>query len=161
MHVRIFRYHKDLDAFEATPEYRDLAARLGLAEWNPVVWLGRYFALDNDFGEHWFDNWDEREALEERARELGFDANELFILNPDRFQDGRDGPCHTPEMRRRFWTDVLMSLELSVELLFDEARENNRRAKELLDGGNEMWRDEYIPDLEERIELWRQENRRH
>lgn len=35
-----------------------------------------------------------------------------MIVVPDRFQDGRDGPCHPAEIRNVFWTDVLKSLEL-------------------------------------------------
>ena len=42
-------------SFVGTDEYRHLADRLGLTEWNPVVWIGRLFALDNDYAEHWFD----------------------------------------------------------------------------------------------------------
>jgi len=36
-----------------------------------VVWIGRFFSMDNDFGEHWFDNWDLRKPLEAKAEELG------------------------------------------------------------------------------------------
>jgi hypothetical protein len=59
--VRIFRFLDDMDAFVATEAYRDIADTLGLSEWTPVVWIGRLFALDNDYGEHWFDNWELRE----------------------------------------------------------------------------------------------------
>ena len=102
------------------------------------------FVLDNDYGEHWFDNWDAREALELRAQALGYEADDLMIVDPDRFQNGQDGPCHNPEFRQRFWTDVLSSLTLSLELLFDEARSSNERIREVLP-------DEHITDLEERI----------
>ena len=47
-----------------------------------------------------------------------------MIVVPDRFVDGKDGPCHTPEIRKAFWTDVLKSLEISYELLFEVARFN-------------------------------------
>jgi hypothetical protein len=47
-------------------------------------------------------------------------------------------------MRKRFWTDVLRSLELSYELLFAEARMFNEERLRFLP-------DEYIADLEERI----------
>ena len=90
--VRIFDYIQQLDAFLVTDQYRDLAERLGLAEWNPVVWIGRLFTQDNDFGEHWFDNWDEREALRERARELGISCEDLMVIVPDRFINNQDGP---------------------------------------------------------------------
>lgn len=142
--VRVFRYVEELDAFVVTEEFARLMDRLGLEEWHPVVWIGRLFARDNDFGEHWFDNWDEREALEARAEELGIDAHDLMILVPDRFADGRDGPCNPPELRKAFWTDVLKSLELSYELLFQKARMENLRIKELIP-------EDHIENLEERI----------
>jgi hypothetical protein len=142
--VRIFRYLPALDAFLVTPEYWALAECLGLTEWHPAVWIGRLFTLDNDYGEHWFDNWDEREEKAAQAQALGIAPEDLLIINPARFQDGKDGPCHPPEMRKRFWTDVLISLELSYDLLFAEARLQNDRVKELLP-------EEYIEDLEARI----------
>ncbi len=143
--VRVFRYIEPLDAFVVTDEYRSLAERLGLAEWHPAVWIGRLFALDNDYGEHWFDNWEEGEAQARRAAELGIDPDELLIVVPERFARGDDGPCHPPELRKRFWTDVLKSLELSYETLFEEGRLQNARAKKVDSGG-------YIKDLEERIQ---------
>jgi hypothetical protein len=121
--VPIFKYIEALDAFLVTEEYRHLADYLGLTEWNPVVWIGRLFALDNDYGEHWFDNWDEREAIAARAAELGIDPSDLMIIRPDRLANGYDGPCHPPELRKKFWTDVLKSLELSYELLSEKARD--------------------------------------
>jgi hypothetical protein len=41
--VRVFAYLERLDAFVVTDEYSRIAERLGLAEWNPVVWIGRLF----------------------------------------------------------------------------------------------------------------------
>ncbi len=142
--VRVFRYVQELDAFVVTAEFTSLAERLGLSEWHPVVWVGRLFLLDNDYGEHWFDNWGEREALEARAKELGIDSYDLMVILPDHFFNGADGPCNPPEIRRAFWTDVLKSLELSYDLLFAKARLDNSRAKE-------QWPDNYLPDLEVRI----------
>lgn len=142
--VRIFRYIAADDAFVVADEYREIADALGLTEWHPAVWIGRLFILDNDVGEHWFDNWDLR-------AERGLSDDHL-IIDPDRFQDGRDGPCHTPEFRKRFWTDVLKSLELSLELLFDKARELNvRNRKWLADhpGDDDVF--VVIPDMEDRI----------
>jgi hypothetical protein len=143
--IRVFRYLDEFDAFVVTDDYREIADTLGLTEWNPVVWIGRLFTLDNDYGEHWFDNWDLREAK-------GL-SEEYFLVDPDRFQNGRDGPCHTPAFRKRFWTEVLRSLELSLDLLFDEARAFNTRARELLERepDNPHLREEYRDDLEERI----------
>lgn len=63
---------------------------------------------------------------------------------PEFFANGKDGPCHSPEIRKAFWTDVLKSLELSYELLFAEARLFNEQKKKF----NPTF---YIEDLEERI----------
>lgn len=143
--VRIFRFLDELDAFVVTAEYHEIADYLHLAEWTPVVWIGRLFRMDNDVGEHWFDNWDLREERAAKAEAVGIPEEELLIIDPDRFQDGIDGPCHDALQRKRFWTDVLRSLELSYETLFDEARKVNARNKEHLP-------EEYLPDLEDRIE---------
>jgi hypothetical protein len=148
--VKIFRYIEELDAFVVTDEYRRLADTLGLAEWTPVVWIGRLFTQDNDFGEHWFDNWELREERSGRAHALGFDENELLIIDPNRFQDGRDGPCHDPAQRKRFWTDVLQSLTLSYEVLFHEARLMNEQMQKWMP-------EDAIPDLESRISQIRAE----
>jgi hypothetical protein len=143
--LRIFRFIDELDAFVVTAEYREIADYLHLAEWTPVVWIGRLFCMDNDFGEHWFDNWDLREERAAKAKAMGIAEDELLIINPDRFQDGRDGPCHDAMPRKRFWTDVVRSLELGYETLFDEARTANAQNKEYNP-------EEYLPDLEDRIE---------
>jgi hypothetical protein len=100
--------------------------------------------MDNDFGEHWFDNWEEREALKPKADALGIDIADLMVVVPGRFSDGRDGPCHSETFRKTFWTDVLKSLELSYDLLFDRARRMNAEAQELLP-------EAHIVDLDEPI----------
>jgi hypothetical protein len=41
--------------------------------------------MDNAVGEHWFDNWDLREKIRPDAERLGRDADELLIIDPDRF----------------------------------------------------------------------------
>jgi hypothetical protein len=156
--VRIFRYLPEVDAFDATPEYAQLATTLGIAEWNPVVWIGRLFLMDNDFGEHWFDNWEAREVRRALAESHGLDADTLLIIDPDRFRDGRDGPCHTAEFRARFWRDVLKSLALSSELLFDKARDTNAKLRELIDAGHTALASEFVHDLEERIAAWNAAN---
>lgn len=136
--IKPFRYIPELDCFVVTPEFSVVIGKLGLMEWSSVVWMGRLFARDNDFGEHWFDNWDERSALELKAADLGIDSDTLMIIVPQRFSDGTDGrtrrqnfeeikadgPCHTPELRKMFWRDVLKSLEISYEFLFALARAN-------------------------------------
>jgi hypothetical protein len=142
--IKVFDYIEDLDAFLPTKEYERIADYLGVSEWTPVVWIGRYFARDNDFGEHWFDNWDERKSVREKAEAMGIDPSELLIINPARFQDGKDGPCHSDGLRKTFWTDVLCSLEVRLELIVHEARENNEVRKEY---GSPS----YVAGLEERI----------
>jgi hypothetical protein len=142
--VRVFDELPELDCFVVSAAYQQLADELGLFEWHPAVWIGRLFMLDNDYGEHWFDNWDLRDQLQPAAAQRGLRAEDLLIVDPERFQDGRDGPCHSPELRKRFWTDVLRSLALSYDLLFAEARVFNGERLRYVP-------DEYIPDLEERI----------
>ena len=142
--IKIFKYLDSLNCFIVDPDYKVIADTLGLTEWNEVVWIGRYFLLDNDVGEHWFDNWDLREPLELEANKLGLDITELFIIDPDRFKNDYDGPCHDPGERKLFWKDVLTSLMLSHDTLFREAKKLNAERKEF-DPEN------YIEDLENRI----------
>ena len=151
--LKVFRYIDELDGFVVDDAYREVADRLGLSEWNSVVWIGRLFALDNDYGEHWFDNWELREQKKAEAEALGLDYEELMIVDPERFQNGADGPCNTGELRKRFWTEVLQGLEVSHELLFAKARETNERTKRIAP-------DFYIEDLEERIAKLQDEGRR-
>ena len=137
--IKIFEYHQELDCFVVNPVYKKIADSLGLTEWNEVVWIGRFFSMDNDFGEHWFDNWGLRTPLESKAEELGLDTTELFILDPDRFKNDHDGPCYSLEERILFWKDVLMSLHLSHETLFREARKLNEERMQYDP-------EDYIPD---------------
>ena len=142
--VQVFKYLDELDCFIIDSRFKSISDSLGLTEWNEVVWIGRYFSLDNDNGEHWFDNWDLRDTLEEKAKELGFETDDLLIIDPEKFKNDFDGPCHTELERKRFWTDVLKSLQLSYETIFEEARKaNSFRDKE---------DEEFINDLENRIE---------
>jgi len=120
--LRVFEYIAYLDAFDVTEQYREIADAVGITEWSPAIWIGRLFTMDNAVGEHWFDNLVLREKIRPDAERLGRDADELLIIDPDRFQDGRDGPCNTAEFRKRFWTDVLIRLELDPVLLFDDDR---------------------------------------
>lgn len=137
--IKIFDYFYEYDAFLPTKEYNEIASYLGLAEWTPVVWICRLIGMDNDYAEHIFDNWDERELLEKKYE---IDADEYLIVNPDVFKDGKNGPCNTPEIRKKFWTDVFKSLELSLDLIFEKARQNNEK---------ETSEDFKIQNLEERI----------
>jgi hypothetical protein len=157
MKIKVFDYIPELDCFVVREEFKVLMERLNLSEWTPVVWVCRLFILDNDYGEHLFDNWDEREQFGKKIKELGlkFDENELMIVVPERFAGkspycfncnkrvekaicpeckselhvGADGPCHSDEQRKRFWTDVLDCLSLDLETIFVEARENNEHIK--------------------------------
>ncbi len=109
-----------------------------------MVWVGRYFSLDNDYGEHWFDNWIERENLEGIAEAKGYKHEFLMIIDPDPFKNDNDGPCHSRQERKQFWTDVLKSLHLSLETIFAEARKFNDEIQERNDS-------DYLNDLELRI----------
>lgn len=150
--IKIFEYIKEIDAFTVTLEYKEIADYLGLAEWNYVVWIGRLFCLDNDYGEHWFDNWEQREAMKERAMKIGYDSDELLFIDAKRFANEVDGPCNSDEIRKVFWTNVLQSLELDIELLFEIARKFNKRdidlSKEYPDDTDYQ---DYIKDLEYRV----------
>ena len=149
MKFKIFNYHPSIDAFTINNDYQKVAQSLGLKEWSTVVWIGRYFMLDNDYGEHWMDNWELRDELEERAKTLGIGYDELMIIDPDRMQNGKDGPCHAPELRKLFWRDVLTSLELSLELMIAEAKKHKSDWEKI--GTADAEENEYISDLEERI----------
>ncbi|MGB3779974.1 MAG: hypothetical protein WA960_16545 [Tunicatimonas sp.] len=147
--IRVFDYLPELDAFLITPEFQAIANKLGLTEWHEAVWIGRYLTLDNDLGEHVFDNWELREERQAKAEAMGIESDYLMIIDPARFQDGKDGPCHTDAERKRFWTDVLRFLHLSPETIIAEARKVNEQRRQ------SGW-DEVIDDLEERIaEVWR------
>lgn len=67
----------------------------------------------------------------------------MFLL-PGCFSGATDGPCHSDEVRKAFWTQVLKSLQLEPQFLFQLARENNQKYVQRPD--------HHVPDLEERIE---------
>ncbi len=142
-YYKVFDYIDALDCFVVNPHFEKLMDYFGITEWNEVVWIGRLFTLDNDYGEHWFDNWEEREQLKNAAEKLGYQHEFLMVINPDRFQNGKDGPCHSSEERKNFWTDVCKCLTLSLETIIAEARKNNERNKE---------HSNFLPDLEDRIQ---------
>ena len=142
--MKIFKYISELNCFVVNPEYKIIANQLGLSEWNEVVWIGRFFSLDNDYGEHWFDNWNERDKLEKKALSLGIKYDDLLIINPNRFKNDVDGPCHSDSERRKFWTDVLKSLDLSLETIISESIKINKE--------NEETGEPFIANLENVIE---------
>ena len=130
MTIRIFKYISELDCFVVNPDYKRISDQLGLTEWNEVVWIGRFFAMDNDYGEHWFDNWTEKDGLEAKARTLGIEYDQLLVINPERLKNDVDGPCHSNSERKKFWTDVLTSLELSLDTIIAESiKQNNENQK--------------------------------
>src|SRR5262249_16986453 len=137
--------------FHLTPEYTSLAEAVQMEGWEAFAWLGRLFSLDNDVGEHWFDNWDLREQRAEAAARHGLDTNTLLIVNPRCMAGGRDGPCHTDELRGRFWKEVLMSLELSEDLIIAKARDFHGRLSD------PSAVDEVLAELEERVAAWREQ----
>ena len=142
--IKIFRYIEKFDFFIIDENYKKISDELGLTEWNEVIWIGRYFILDNDYGEHWFDNWDLREKNKNEIAQLGLDETQVFIVAPERFKNDKDGPCHSDEGRKMFWTDVLKSLEISFDTIVFEAIKMNLENKEYDN-------DSYIANLEERI----------
>ena len=137
---KVFDYIIELDAFTVNGEFSKLVEKLKISEWSPVVFIGRYLCLDNDYGEHWFDNWELRESPDfvRRARSLGYEPEFLMIIDPRKFyreirnKEGKiiDGPCHPPELRKAFWTDVLKSLTLSESFLRQEARHARQLERE-------------------------------
>ena len=129
--IQVFHYVPELDAFLVTSEFKQVAETLGITEWHAAVWIGRLFTLDNDYGEHWFDNWEERDALTEQAAALGIDTTSLMVIVPERMANHKDGPCHSKALRKAFWTDVLKSLTISYETLFLYARESGELAQSM------------------------------
>lgn len=155
--IKAFLYLPKPDCFVVAPELQGLCDKLHLTEWSAVVWMGRLFARDQDFGEHWFDNWEEREELEGIPE--GMDEEQMMIVVPERFTQGDcycihcfdppvcnevehyrrlpcpkcgkdihvgpDGPCYPDKVKKLFWTDVLDSLHISLNTLFELARDNN------------------------------------
>jgi len=94
------------------------------------------------------DNWDDRDKTEKQARAMGYDGNTLSIIDPKKFQDGKDGACHTDAERKLFWTDVLKSLTLDFETLATFAINNNPPPKD-------PWGD-HIPNLKKKINILRE-----
>jgi hypothetical protein len=151
--IKIFDYLEDVDGFLVTDEYHMLADELGLTEWHPVVWIGRLFLMDNDFGEHWFDNWDIREQKRDMLTHRGLEVDSMLFLDPQRFQDGKDGPCHSATFRKHFWTNVLQSLELDLDLILDKAKDKQKALRQLMEEipDDSGYAEEVIPNIEQRI----------
>lgn len=151
--IKVFDYHPQLDAFLCAEKYKKISTILGLNEWTPVVWMCRLFGRDQDFCEHTFDNWDEREKLEDKFKDQYPDINfnDLLIVCPERFTEsdkfcytcknkykylqcpsciasihvGADGPCHSDEIKKLFWTDVFKSLEISYATMVAVAKSHS------------------------------------
>ena len=121
--LKVFDYHEELDSFTINNQFKEVVDELRISEWSGVEWVGRYFMLDNDYGEHWFDNWDLRDLRADKVKQYGIeDDSELLIIDPTRMVNDKDGPCHTDSDRKQFWHDVLYSLELSLQTLVNECR---------------------------------------
>jgi hypothetical protein len=161
--IKVFDYNSKYDAFTVSPDFRRINGILGLGEWTPVVWITRLLCMDNDYGEHVFDNWTERAKIEEDFGLSSNDTHELMIVVPSRFKDGRDGPCNNDEFRKKFWTDVLNSLELDLETIFSKARDNNEEWRQILEEDKKagfpssLGDNHFIPELEKIILKVRQE----
>lgn len=151
--IKVFTYIDSLDCFVTCKRFEMISCYLGLCEWTPVVWMCRLFGLDNDYAEHFFDNFEEREEREEKAKRDGIDLESLgitdithmLIVVPERFIDRQDGPCHSDALRKTFWTDVFKSLEISIETLVDAAIELNGMRFKM----------RAIKDIDERVEFVR------
>lgn len=147
MDIKVFNYIESLDAFLINTEFKEICDQLGLRGWEQTAWIGRYFTLDNDYGEHWFDNWELRDERGAKAKELNIDHEDLLIINPLRLRNGQDGPCHSDAEIKIFWTSVLRSLHIHLEVVFAEARLNHKKMKEA-----DLIEDEdFITNLEDRI----------
>jgi hypothetical protein len=111
----------------------------------------KIFLMDNDSGEHWFDNWNERDTLwaNKRTEQLGYQYDDLMVIDPDRFKDGKDGPCHSSTLRKHFWTDMMKSLRISLGLMIEQARYTKEQIDEIYKEIEKP--DDYIEDLELRI----------
>jgi hypothetical protein len=151
--IKIFDYIEKLDAFVPTRQFKEISDYLGLTEWHCAEWIGRLFYLDNDYGEHWFDNWDLRDKIKDEAESYGFEYDKLLIIDPERFKNGKDGPCNKSNIRKVFWTDVLDSLTLSLDLIIEKARLRNDENKKMSDKfpDDEDYKNNYISNLDERI----------
>lgn len=122
--------------FSVQPDFARVVELLDMFEWSPVVWLGRLLLMDEDYGEHMFDAWEERDALRPKIRELGLgkllgnDGEFALVVRPETFVGRRDGPCNTNAARLAFWTDVLSSMSLSAATMLECARSHHRRDAE-------------------------------
>jgi hypothetical protein len=126
--MKVFVFHPQLQAFTYSPEYKNLAILLELG-WEARAWMGRLFAMDNDFGEHWLDSDEFVEDIRDAAEALGLDPDVVVLMrvDPRRMVDGSDGPCNSDEFRQRFWNEVMASLDLSPELVYQMARDFHGR----------------------------------
>lgn len=138
---QVFDYIDFADCFVVNREFEQVNWLVGLHEWHAVVWLGRAFISNNDFGEHWFDSWDERDELfskhKERFLEIGIkDEGELMIVLPEVMAPKKlttDGPCNSPETLKKIWTDVLKSLKISKETLISLSMKETKLTRETVE----------------------------
>lgn len=129
--IQILDYIEEGDFFVEHPRFKALSDQLGLTEWHSLTWIGQLMSLDNNFGEDWFDNDKERDDLKAVASALGYDADDIMIVKPQRFMDGENGPCHSDSLRKLFWTDVLRNLKISLRTILLKARASSDLGKAL------------------------------
>ena len=114
--------------------------------------------MDNDYGEHWFDNWALRDERRYLAEKVGIPLEKMMVIDPDRFKDELDRPCNPPELRKEFWQNVLATLSLDLEFLFSKARQLNAKARNLETEHPDYPHSQALPpeELEARIHAIRQ-----
>jgi hypothetical protein len=138
--IKIFTYIPELDCFVINPEYKKIANTLNLDE---LTWIGKYFLLEGDTTRGWIGKTNDK-ILEKQAIKLEINPADLLSINPEIFQQGQDDSHYSILERKGFWTDVLISLELSADTIFNEAiRVNNERDQK---------DKKYLSDIEQRIE---------
>jgi len=138
--IKIFNYISELDCFLINPDYKKITEKLNLSE---VAWIGRHFLLESSASENWMSkNADEK--LAKKAVKLGLKTKELLVISAELFEREKDASFNNILERKGFWTDVLSSLELSADTIFNEAiRVNSQRRKK---------DEKYLQDIEQRVE---------
>lgn len=150
MTIKVFKKLHNFNAYILEEKYKEICKTLGIIGWEQYAFIGRFFLMDNDSGEHWMDNWELRESISP-SLPPNLDESEILIIDPSKFQNKIDGPNHTNHERLSFWTDVLNSFHISLDTLINEARKNKKSWEEIGYTQEEVNEGKYIHDLEERI----------
>ncbi len=162
--MKIFDYRPDIssDTFVATKDYSRIARILHM-DHVLATWIGELFALDKSQGVNWFSNWCIQDKLGEellKRHESPADGEAFNRLLQERYKvrsykdvvilnlSDNYGKVDDSEFYRRFWIELLDSLHLRLETIFDEARTLNDRAERCA----KHYGDPFKPvDLESRI----------